>query len=225
MRKSTAKNLLQKVVKDYSKISTEFSNSRKHNWSEFESYLPYIKDQDILIDLGCGNGRFYKFIKEHRKLNYTGIDNNPELINFAKKLNPGVEFENGDILDIPVQDKSVDVIACIAALHHIPSKELRKDAIQETHRVLREKGIYILSVWNLFQRKYRKYIWKARFKSIFTLGRFDSRDTLIPWGKSGVKRYYYAFTVKELKRLVEKAGFKILKEEIGNNIVLICQKS
>ena len=63
MNKETAKKILKKVAKDYEAISEEFDKSRKTKWEEFELFTPYIKDGDFLVDLGCGNGRFYDFIK------------------------------------------------------------------------------------------------------------------------------------------------------------------
>jgi tRNA (uracil-5-)-methyltransferase TRM9 len=225
MNQETAKTLMKKVVKDYSKISSEFDRTRQKSWKEFDNYLKFIKEKDKVLDIGCGNGRFYQFLKENKKVDYIGMDNNKDLLEHAKSSNPEAKFKEGDLLKIPAQDNQFDIEVCIAALHHIPTEKLKKKAIKEAHRVLKNKGIYIVSVWNLFQKKYKKYIWESRKKSISSFGKYESRDTMIPWGKSGVKRYYYAFKLKELSKLLEEGGFKILENHKGNNFVIICQKS
>ncbi len=222
MRKTTAISLLKKVIKDYTEISEEFDKTRKNKWEEFDTFLKYIKDKNIVADIGCGNGRFYDFLKKHRTTKYIGIDNNKKLLEKAKEQKDA-KFIKGDLLKIPLKKESVNVVLEIASLHHIPSVELREKAIKEVHRILKNNGIFIVSVWNLFQPKYKKYIRKAFLKSIFTLGKYDPRDTFIPWAKK-TERYYYAFKENELEKLLEKSGFEILEKEKNNNILFICRK-
>jgi ubiquinone/menaquinone biosynthesis C-methylase UbiE len=223
MNKKTAKEILEKVKKDYSKISNEFDKTRQNEWSEFKEILPFIKDNSKVTDLGCGNGRLYNFIvKNNKTIKYTGIDNNKDLLKKAKR-NKNTNFILGDMLEIPLKDNSQDSVITIAAIHHIPSKGLREQAIKEIERVLKKNGTLILTAWNLFQPKYKKYTWYSLIKHIVSFGKYDYKDTLIPWGNSGVKRYYYAFTKKELEKLLEKK-FEIIKKVINKNFTYICRK-
>jgi len=224
MRKKIAEKLLKKVKDDYTAIADEFDQTRKGKESEaYALMLPYIKENNLFVDLGCGNGRTFDFINKHRKIKYLGIDNNKKLIEHAREQF-NEKFIEGDILNIPIESEIADIVLAGASFHHIPSKELRLKALSEIHRILKKNGIFIITVWNLFQPKYKKYIWKSRLKSLFSLGAYDMRDTFIPWGNSGINRYYYAFTPNELKHLLEKNGFKILKSSINQDIVFICQK-
>ncbi len=223
MWNSTAKKLLKKVSKDYEKISEEFDKTRNLPWEEFEEFLRVIKNNQSLLDLGCGNGRFYEFIKDKRKVNYLGLDNSKSLLVKAKKEHPEAKFIKGNLLNIPSK-KKFDVIVSIASFHHIPSKKLRKKVLIEIQKKLKKNGIFILSVWNLFQPKYKKYVWKSRIKSILSLKKYDFRDTFIPWGKTGIKRYYFAFKQNELRKLLTENNFEILKESKNNNLVFICRK-
>lgn len=221
MSKKKTKKLLKKVREDYDQIADQFDQTRKHAWDEFTDFLPYIKKDDFIADLGCGNGRFYKFISEKQQVKYIGIDNSKELIKRARKKHKA-QFIHGELQNIPIDDHAVELAIAIASFHHLPSKELRIKALQEAHRILKNKGTLIITVWNLFQMQYKKYIWKARLRSLFT--HYSPRDTFIPWGKSGIKRYYYAFTHEELSHLIENNGFEIHKHYTGNNLVYICQK-
>ncbi len=224
MNKKTATKILKKVITDYDMISQEFSQTRQHGWKEFEKYLPHLKKTDKIVDLGCGNGRFFTFLKKHGLTNYIGIDNNQKFLDLAKIQQKEARFIKGDLAKTPLANKSQNVATAIASFHHLPTVNLRKKSLREIQRILKANGTLIISVWNLFQPKYKKYIWISRLMSILSLGKYAPRDTFIPWGKTGVKRYYYAFTQKELQDLLENSNFKVVKQYLGNNIVMICRK-
>ena len=212
MNQKTAKNLLEKIIADYNDISEDFDKTRKNEWKEFEQFLEFIQRNQTIADLGCGNGRFYKFLKKSKlNIDYVGVDNNTSLLEKAQKSFPNVKFVKGDLLTLPIQDNHIDTAIAIASLHHIPSTKLREKAISEMFRILKKDGILIITVWNLFQSKYKKYIWKSRLRHILSFGKYDWHDTFIPWGHSGVKRYYYAFKQKELRKLLKK-NFEIIRE-------------
>lgn len=226
----TAQQILEKVVEDYNSISDEFDRTRQYSWKEFEKFPKYLKEGVQIADIGCGNGRLYNFLQEKLEdFQYIGVDKSPNLIkkaqiNFPSEKKNAPTFITGDLLEIPLDTASQDIVFCIAAFHHLPSKEFRQRGMKELNRILKQDGILILSNWNLFQPKYKKYIWKSRFKSLLSLGRYSPRDTFIPWSNSGVDRYYYAFKTKELQKLLKKENFQILEEEIDRNIVTICKK-
>lgn len=234
MRRNTAKKLLKKVVEDYSKIADDFSQTRTWLWPEFSFFKKYIKPGDKVLDLGCGNGRFYPFVKDIKNISYLGIDNNPDLIKHAQKIYSSAKFVVGDLLDIPYSDHA-DILFSIASFHHIPSFELRNKSIQELHRVIKKNGFVVITVWNLFQKRYRKRVIKSLYNFMIHFGRYDWNDTFIPWSKTGVKRYYHAFTPRELKKLFIKNGFDIVEMFYtrkgkktsflkSHNICLVCRK-
>ncbi len=221
----TAQNLLEKVKADYNSISSEFDQTRKNEWHEFKIFTKYLKENSNIADIGCGNGRLYDFLKKNlEKFKYTGIDNSNNLIEKAKTNFPNTTFALGDLLEIPLPQNSQDIIFCIAAFHHLPSKKYRIQALKQIKDILKNNGILVMSNWNLFQPKYKKYIRKARLKWLVTLGRYAPRDTFIPWSTSGINRYYYAFKPSELRHLLMKEGFEILEEITEKNIVMICKK-
>ena len=215
MNETASKKLLKKVVEDYDSIADSFDKTRKNQWKEFEIFLPYIKNGSNFADIGCGNGRFLKFLNKHKKVDYVGIDNSNKLLEKTKKEYPDTSFLLGDMLEIPLNNETQDVVCCIAAFHHIPSEKFRKIAISEFSRILRKNGTLILTVWNLHQEKYEKYIGKNP--------NYGLQDAFIPWGKSGIDRYYYAFELDEIKKLLNNK-FKIIQSHKGNNFVFVCRK-
>lgn len=235
MKKEYAAYLINKTREDYNLISEQFSSTRQYIWRDLEPLIDYTKSGDRVLDLGCGNGRLLKVLKD-KKVEYIGVDNSEKLIEAARREFPGENFQVADILHLSFPDNYFDKIYCIAVLHHIPSNEFRLQVLKEIKRVLRPGGLLILTVWNLWQRKTS---WEAFFKQTFLkiigLSKLDLRDILVPWknkeGKILVQRYYHLFTEKELKKLAQCVGFKI--KEIGltrrpeskdNNIYLVAEK-
>ena len=222
MKESTAKQLLKKVENDYALIAEEFSETRKWLWPEFEGFKKYLRDGQTILDLGCGNGRLYELLKDLKDLKYVGIDNNKKFVQLAKEKFKSANFLYGNALAIPYSSKA-DILFNIASFHHIPSKELRIKCIQEMKRLLTPKSILIITVWNLFQRRYFSYVLKSLFNYFIHLGKYDWNDTFIPWGDKKVKRYYHAFTKREFKNLFTQNGFEILEFTSNHNHCLVCQ--
>lgn len=235
MDKNYAEKILEQTKKDYNLISGHFSSTRQFVSQDLRPLLDYTLSKDKVLDVGCGNGRLYEIFKQ-KNINYSGIDNSEQLIKIARERFPEVDFKIADILKIPFSDNSFDKVYCVAVLHHIPSEQLRIEAMQELKRVLKPDGLLILTVWNLWQKRiYWHQVFKNIFLKIIGRSKLDPKDILVPWknqkGEILAQRYIHAFTKNELKILAEKSEFKI--KEIGityrpelkdNNIYLIAEK-
>lgn len=201
---------INKITTDYNPFSEDFSRTRVYPWPETEFLFKDAKPDDTVLDLGCGNGRYYQFLK-HTK--YIGIDSSEELIGIAKKKYPEAKFEVQNALDLKFENDFFDKIYSIAVFHHIPSFKLRLKFLEEAKRVLKPNGKIILTVWKFQGLKY-----------------FFIKDFFKPWAKK-YSRYYHSFSKRELAKLFIKSGFKIdeinvIKNARKNrqNIYIIAQK-
>ena len=108
-----------------------------------------IREGDTVIDLGSGAGNdcFVARAETGQEGKVIGIDFTPEMIRRAR-LNAeklgfnNVEFRQGDIEDMPVNDHSADVIVSNCVLNLVPDKQ---KVIAEIHRVLRPGGHFSIS--------------------------------------------------------------------------------
>ncbi len=212
---------------DYNRIATEFSTTRVHSWPEIEIFNTYIKDSWSVLDLGCGNGRLIEAI--NKKIDYTGIDSSGELIKIAHSKHPKEKFEIMKMEDLKLKDESFDAVFTIASLHHLPTKELRVKALTEANRVLKNDGYFFITVWNLWQPKYRKYIWKNLSNMMFKSSGTHFGDTFIPWKDSQrnvlAERYYFAYPLNGLRNDLKSSGFNIVEIRKSKwNIYAICKK-
>lgn len=238
MKDSLAQHILQQVKANYNHSAKEFSATRFNNWKEITNLSnKYIKDGMMILDVGCGNGRITQELK-NKNIKYIGIDNSTELLkeaihNFNDRSN--FSFLEGDILELPFAENQFDVIVCVAVMHHVPSKNLRDKAMLEIHRVLKPGGILIMSNWNLYQKKYRKYLYRFTIAKIKTsihdffsphkedcgsaeeitlkINRMEFGDIFLPsfgrhFGEENNRgRYHHAFTKAGIKTAARRAGF------------------
>ncbi len=78
-----------------------------------------ITDNMSILDVGCGFGDFFSFIREKGdKIIYTGIDISKQILAQAKLLHPHLSFNEIDILHEDI-DKQFDYVVCSGALNHI----------------------------------------------------------------------------------------------------------
>jgi len=241
MKSEKAKNIIQETRKAYNTIYDHFSQTRQNLWSEFEDFKSYFQTNDKVLDFGCGNGRFYELIKEFNP-DYYGVDLSDELLLLAKQKIPEGHFvlidEN---LTLPFKDNFFDKIVCLATFHHIPSQELEEKVLKEFYRVLKPNGILILTVWDFYHGKNKKYLFRNYFSGIINfIFRSKSflgfKDFYVPWkdnqGQVIAERYFHAFTLKELNSLLKKVGYKVLSSQIKPhnnkkeyyNLIIIAQK-
>ena len=73
-----------KTIQDH----LENSRMRYEQLYKKKKYLisKFIKNNDSILDIGCGQGGFFNILKKkYKNINYTGIDFNKKMINLAKK--------------------------------------------------------------------------------------------------------------------------------------------
>ncbi len=232
MKQSVIEKNLKQTELGYDLIAKKFSETRKHFWRSLEFIKQYAQDGDSILDFGCGNGRLIELFKD-KEINYKGVDPSQKLINFAKEQ----YIENTDNfikisptkVSLPFNDEKFNSIYTIATFHHLPGKLHRLRVARELYRVTKKGGWIVVTVWDLWQTKYKKQIWKNRFKKIIGRSELDWNDCQITFTDNEGKvfnRYHHAFTERELEKLFRKAGFNIVEvKKVGGNIVLVGQKN
>lgn len=230
MKKETANKIMEISSIEYDKIAKDFSQSRNYIWEEMDIAKTYIKNDDNILDIGCGNGRFFE-VAEEKNANYTGVDNSEKLLEIARnKYKTKTKLILANAISLPFENNSFDVVVSFAVLHHIPSKELRGKFMEEVFRVLKKDGVFIVTVWNLWQKIYISKIIKYALLKIVGLSSLDFKDIYLDFGKQKNARYLHAFTKRGFKKLLSSNDFKtqkmsVLKRKNGQgNFFAICKK-
>jgi ArsR family transcriptional regulator len=106
--------------------------------------LAKIKEGDLVLDLGSGAG-FDCFLAARRvgsNGKVIGVDMTEEMIKKSQKLAEkygfkNIEFRLGDIENLPVKDKSIDVIISNCVINLAPNK---LNVFKDSYRVLKDTG-------------------------------------------------------------------------------------
>ena len=151
----------------------------------------YLKGQETLLDIGCGTGELEKaLVQKWPSLKIVGVDISDDMLRRAqKKLDsfPSLVFKQGDFLETPLEEKGFDAAFSISNFHYFANPEA---VLQKTASLLKPGSLFILVDWNRDSFQGKLYNWYM-----------DKADP------SFVK----AYTLKEMKSLLEKSGFALKK--------------
>lgn len=162
-----------------------------------------IREGDTVIDLGSGAGNdcFVARAETGEEGKVIGIDFTPEMIRRARsnaeKLGfNNVEFRQGDIEDMPVNDHSADVVVSNCVLNLVPDK---RKVFSEIHRVLRPGGHFSIS-------------------DVVLSG--DLPETLRQSAEMYAGCVSGAIQMEEYLRLIQEAGFQEMKVQKQKPILI-----
>jgi ubiquinone/menaquinone biosynthesis C-methylase UbiE len=96
----------------------------------------------LVLDAACGTGRHAAHLRQIRDDGVIGVDASEAMLVRARAKLPGVEFRQGELTSLPLDDGEVAGAVCALALSHLP--ELGP-AMAELGRVLRPGGRLIVS--------------------------------------------------------------------------------
>ena len=150
-----------------------------------ESILDSLNENTVLLDIGCGNG---KFLYETKKLTNTqvcGLDISKTAVETAKEKF-GLDIFYGTIAESPYTDNSFDLITAWQYLEHVQHP---LEILQKVHQLLKPNGIFMMSTPN--------------FNSI------NAKIFKSKWYSLDCPRHLYIYTPKTIHKLMEKAGFVV----------------
>ena len=122
----------------------------------------YVKGKNIL-EIGCGRGDFLKYLKENFHCQCYGIDISKEMVEYARKNNPGPYYIYHNDVNLKYKSNVFDVVVFNSALHHIPSKQL-KNVISEAKRVAKDKIIIFEGF--LFESGLKKFLLNLYYRLV-----------------------------------------------------------
>jgi SAM-dependent methyltransferase len=104
-----------------------------------------LRPGDRILDVGTGNGILLRYLSQRvtGSGDVLALDFSWKMISEATRIEgrAHIRFINASVENLPLKDRTVDCITCVAAFAHVCDK---KEAIEEMSRVLRPDGrLYI----------------------------------------------------------------------------------
>jgi ubiquinone/menaquinone biosynthesis C-methylase UbiE len=106
-----------------------------------------LSDGDNVLDVACGTGIVARLARERLgpAARIVGVDVAPAMLAVARRVEPGIDWREGDALSLPVgDDERFTVVTCHQGLQFMPDKAA---AIREMHRVLAPAGRVAIATW------------------------------------------------------------------------------
>jgi len=148
--------------------------------------LPPGRSARRLLEVGCGSGVLLELARACG-WNVAGVELSADLAEQARRLNPGVEIFECDVLEQPLPEGAYDAVLALDVLEHVLSP---RDMLLRLHRALRPGGVILLQTPNAGSLRYRLH--------------GERWNMLIP------EYHFHLFASRSLRRLLQECGFDVL---------------
>ncbi len=227
--KNRGKKMYTSFAENYDLLmhDVEYKERTEYLLSVFEKYS---KKPTLMLDLACGTGSFSnEFAK--RGIQVIGVDISPEMLNIAREKS---ERERQDVLYLCQDAAELDlygtvdgVVCCMDSINHITDASVLAEAFKKVslflepdclfvfdvntpykHKEILGNNTFVLEEDNVYCVWQNEYIEEEALTEI-TLDFFRRQDNGL-YDKSEQFIEERAYTIKELTKLLEDAGFRVL---------------
>jgi SAM-dependent methyltransferase len=174
-----------RVAEDYAEHFRDEMEKKPFDRKMLDWLAERVGDAGVVCDMGCGPGQTAGYLQEHG-VKACGVDLSQAMVERALALNPGIPFEQGDMLALSrIAENSYGGIAAFYSIIHVPRPSVVQ-ALQELKRVLLPGGVLLLT-FHIGQEIIHRDEW---------------------WGKE-VSLDFIFFETEEMKGFLRAAGFEL----------------
>lgn len=184
---------------DKTSIDDELKEVKNDYPMMLDSILDNSNEDSVVLEGGCGLGKFLFFLKEKGYKNLIGVDSTEKPLELIKQHDSSIDVREGDVRDLPIDDQTVDMYLSMGVIEHF--EEGPQIALQEAFRVLKDNGILIVAVpyQNIYRGTLRKFITMPLLKLIKPS--YQNKNRVF---------YQYYYSEKDLIKYIKGTGFEII---------------
>lgn len=138
----------------------EHGISHKSSWEDYycmqleiETINKFLVENETILDIGCGNGMGTIELASRKAIEIKGIDYSEDMIRAAQKLlsekksiiKGKISFSIGDILNLTEEKNHYDKVVTRRVVINLGTFENQIKAAMEVYRILKPKGIFLMS--------------------------------------------------------------------------------
>lgn len=215
MDDSLVRKLVELNTDFYVRFAAPFAASRSAPQPGFFSLLEDLPARPFsVLDVGCGNGRFGRFLHGAQRLDYyVGVDATQALLDQIVDFDGELHVRDISLPDSLKELGKFDLVVCLATLQHIPGQENRLRLLREMAAHLEPTGLLVLSNWQFLNDSRQRR--KIRPWALVDIdpSQVEPNDYLLSWerGGSGI-RYVAYLDEKAIEELTIAADLRIVKQ-------------
>lgn len=179
------------IRQSYDRVADEYSrriyDELRHKPLDrqlLDRFAAIVGDAGLCGDIGCGPGHVARHLHE-QGTKVCGIDLSDEMVARARALNPGIDFQQGDLMALKLPDAHFAGLTAFYSLIHVPPADL-VPALQELRRVLCPGGLLLVA---------------------FHIG--DETLHVDEWWGHDVSVDFHFFRPEQMQASLEAAGFEV----------------
>jgi len=203
------------IARSYDLNNRLHSFGRDQAWRKEAVRAAKVKPTDTVLDAACGTGDLSQAFAKAGAQRVIGLDYTPEMLDLArvkqqrgasqkKEWADRIEYIQGDAMDLPVEDASVDIVSIAFGIRNVTDP---KRAAAEFRRVLRPGGRLV--ILEFAQPTVAPVRW---VNTLYTAHIMPRTATLISGDTSGAYRYLPRsvetfLEPAQMRRMLSDAGF------------------
>ncbi|MFQ6020717.1 MAG: class I SAM-dependent methyltransferase [Candidatus Aenigmatarchaeota archaeon] len=199
----------KKYLKSISK--SEFERWKKVPEKYIVGLVPMLKKRNVkrILDLGCGLGRHLIFLAK-KDFMVVGSDISSTALGIAEKQAKNEKLKNyllvkHDITLFPFPENHFDAVISANVIHHNKLRSIKK-TVNEIKRVLKKRGLVIVTLLSKNDHKYKKG--KRVEKDTYDLSHIKGHAEVGVlhhfFGEIEARRLFSRFKILELKELIKE---------------------
>ena len=227
------KDYYKDIYEKYDLVNRIFTFGQDRSWRKKAVMECLANDPQRVLDVCTGTGDLILMISAMpgRERELSGYDFSPEMLQVAKDkadaAGSRVEFIEGNVAAMPFKDNHFDSAGITFGIRNLIYQNSNADRhLAEIRRVLRPGGRFVIlesskpsnRIWRSFNGFYLQFILPCLGGAIS--GNLKAYKYLA----SSSKNYY---TVSEMRTILEKAGFSVLKHKslfFGSVMLVVSEK-